>query len=214
MLIDGAALLPEVNAGAVCAPLEHQFAIGVPLRHQVGQAFPIALVVNRDARVIAAGRAVAARDRPRISAPPGVQKIACRAVHRALSIVHCRPKPPYDRLPHGKARAHPFSVAAAPPPLNPSLTAATRRIAQLRPAWILLRWHSPRSPASVQFFKPSCADLFRASTPFLSGASRPYAARPARGCTSRSIAVPCSASASDKSYPVCKLSQNSGVVPR
>ena len=34
-------------------------------------------------------------------------------------------------------------------------------------------------PRSV--LKPSCADLFRASTPFLSGPSLPYAARPARG---------------------------------
>ncbi len=91
---------------AVGAPIRHQ----VPLRQQVGQAFPIALLVNRDARVIAAGRAVAARDRPRIAAPPGGEKIACRAVHRALSIVHCCPKPPYDRLPDGKARAHPFRL--------------------------------------------------------------------------------------------------------
>jgi hypothetical protein len=55
VLIDGAALLPEVNAGTVRAPLEDQFAIGVPLRQQVGQAFPIAPLVDRDARVIAAG---------------------------------------------------------------------------------------------------------------------------------------------------------------
>ena len=36
--------------------------------------------------------------------------------------------------------------------------------------------------------KPSCADLFRASTPFLSGASLPYAARPVQAAPARWLA--------------------------
>ena len=124
MLIDGAAPLPEVNAGAVCAPLEHQFAIGVPLRQEVGQAFPIALLVNRDARVIAAGRTVAARDRPRVAAPPGREKIACRAVHRPLSIVHCCPNPLTNAcLMTRRGRTH-FGCSR-PATAQPSLIAAT-----------------------------------------------------------------------------------------
>jgi hypothetical protein len=62
----------------------------------------------------------------------------------------------YPRLP----RVHPSRT----PPVRP---AAARRV------------RSPPRPAS----KSSCADLFRVSTPF-SGASLPYAASPAHGCTS------------------------------
>jgi hypothetical protein len=50
--------------------------------------------------------------------------------------------------------------------------------------------HSRRMAGPGSVLEPSCADLFRASTPFLSGARLPYTARPARGCTSRSIAAP------------------------
>src|SRR6201993_2044870 len=69
-----AAPRPEVSAGAVRASLEDQSAIGVPLGEQVGQAPPVALLVHGDAVVVAAGRARAARDRPRVSAPLGRQE--------------------------------------------------------------------------------------------------------------------------------------------
>jgi hypothetical protein len=55
VLVNRAATLPQVNAAPICAPLQDQFAITVPLCEQVGQAFPIALTVHRDARVVAAG---------------------------------------------------------------------------------------------------------------------------------------------------------------
>jgi hypothetical protein len=77
-----------MDARAVCAPLEHQFAIAVPLRQQVGQAPPIALFVHRDAIVMAASRAAGARDHPGISDPPGILKVPWCAVHRSLGLVH------------------------------------------------------------------------------------------------------------------------------
>ena len=216
VLIDGAALLPEVNAGAVCAPLEHQFAIGVPLRQEVGQAFPIALLVNRDASVIAAGRAVAARDRPRVAAPPGVEKIACRAVHRALSVVHCCPNPLTTAWLMTR-RGAPISAAAAPPPLNPSLTAATRRIAQLRPLGSFFDGTPPDRRPPFSSLNRRAPDLFRASTPFLR--VLPLLRRhPARGCTSRSIAAPIFTSPPSRGRGqgegAVRPRQNSGVVPK
>ena len=48
-------MIPQVNAAPICALLQDQFAIVVPLCQQVGQAFPIALLVYGDARIIAAG---------------------------------------------------------------------------------------------------------------------------------------------------------------
>ena len=81
LLIDGATPLSEMNAGSIGAPLEHQLAIRAPLRQQVGQALPIASPVHDDAGVVAAGRACAARDRPRVSAPPGREEVPRSAVH-------------------------------------------------------------------------------------------------------------------------------------
>ena len=70
VLVDRAALRPQVSAGTVRAPLEHQVAITVLLCEQVGQAFPIALLVDKDARVIAAG----AGDRPSVAAAQAAKK--------------------------------------------------------------------------------------------------------------------------------------------
>jgi hypothetical protein len=81
VLVDHAATLPQVDAASVCAPLRDQFAIGVPLRQQVGQAFPIAFLVHGNARVIAAGRAVAARDWARVAAPARRYEVLPGAAH-------------------------------------------------------------------------------------------------------------------------------------
>src|SRR5215469_7623804 len=80
VLIDGAALFAEVDAGAIRTLLQHQLAIAVPPGEQMRQLFAIALLVHNDARVIAAGCARAARDRPRLAAPPGRQEVLWCAV--------------------------------------------------------------------------------------------------------------------------------------
>ena len=46
MLVDHAAPLVQVSAGAIGAPLKHQFAFVVPFRQQVGKAAPIALLIQ------------------------------------------------------------------------------------------------------------------------------------------------------------------------
>lgn len=61
VLVNGAALRAEVRAGPVRAAPECQFAITVPFGQEVGQAFPITLLVYRDALVIAASRTAGAR---------------------------------------------------------------------------------------------------------------------------------------------------------
>jgi hypothetical protein len=94
LLVDGATPLTEMNAGSIRAPLEHQLTIRAPLRQQVGQVLPIALLVHDDARVVAAGSACAARNRPRISAPPGRQEVPRSAAHGALRLVHRFQSPP------------------------------------------------------------------------------------------------------------------------
>ena len=89
MLVDHAAPIAQVSAGSICAPLEHQFTVVVLFCQQVGKAAPIALFVDRDACVVAAGRAAGTRDRASLAAPPGRQEVACGAVHRALSLIQC-----------------------------------------------------------------------------------------------------------------------------
>src|SRR5262249_51548450 len=96
VLVYHAAPLAQVSASSICAPLEHQFAVVVPFRQQVGKAAPIALFVDRDACIVAAGRAAGARDRASLAAPPGPEKVACGAVHRALNLIQCSSLP-YDR---------------------------------------------------------------------------------------------------------------------
>jgi hypothetical protein len=54
LVVHRATPLAQVNAGAVCALPEHQIAIGVPLSEQVRQALPVALLIYRDALVMAA----------------------------------------------------------------------------------------------------------------------------------------------------------------
>jgi hypothetical protein len=76
-----------MNAGSICAPLEHQFTVVVPFRQQVGKAASIALFVDRDACIVAASRASGTRDRASLAAPSGREKVACRAVHPALSLI-------------------------------------------------------------------------------------------------------------------------------
>jgi hypothetical protein len=72
VLVDSAAPLPQVNAGSVCALLEYQAAITVPRHQEVGQASPIGLLVDRDAGVMTASRAAAAKapDQPRRASRP------------------------------------------------------------------------------------------------------------------------------------------------
>jgi hypothetical protein len=106
VLVDHAAPLAQVSAGSVCAPLEHQFAVVVPFRQQVGKAAPIALFVDRDACIVAAGRAAGARDRTSIATPPSPEKVACGAVYRAIGLIQYS-NLPYDRPTGGKTRAHP-----------------------------------------------------------------------------------------------------------
>ena len=89
MLVDRAAPLAQVSAGAIRAPLKHQFAFVVPFRQQVGKAAPIALFVDRNACIVAAGGAAGARDRASLATPPGSKKVACGAVQRALSLIQC-----------------------------------------------------------------------------------------------------------------------------
>ena len=88
MLVDHAAPLAQVSAGAIRAP-KHQFAFVVPFRQQAGKAAPIALFVDRDACIVAAGRAAGARDRASLATPPGSEKVACGAIQRALSLIQC-----------------------------------------------------------------------------------------------------------------------------
>ena len=113
MLVDRAALLAQVSAGAIRAPLKHQFAFVVPFRQQVGKAAPIALFVDRDACVVAAGRAAGARDRASLATPPGSEKVPCGAVQRALSLIQCSSLS-YDYPTGGKVRAYPFRPPSGP----------------------------------------------------------------------------------------------------
>ncbi len=118
VVVDCAAMLPEVNAATVCAPLEHQVAIAVPLGQQVGQAAPIALLVH-GAWVMAAGRATGAGDRASIAAPPGCEEVLC-GVRSTVRF--------FSSSGHPLSRAPPGGSAGPPtrpqPLLNPSLTAA------------------------------------------------------------------------------------------
>lgn len=106
MLVGHAPTLAQVSAGSICAPLEHQFAVVVPFRQQVGKAAPIALFVDRDACIVAAGRAAGAGDRTSIATPPSPEKVACGAVYRALGLIQYS-NLPYDRSTGGMTRAHP-----------------------------------------------------------------------------------------------------------
>ena len=106
MFVDHAAPLAQVSAGSVCAPLEHQFAVVVPFRQQVGKAAPIARFVDRDACIVAAGRAAGARDRTSLATPPSPEKVACGTVYRALGLIQYS-NLPYDRPTGGNTRAHP-----------------------------------------------------------------------------------------------------------
>lgn len=90
VLIDGAALLAEVDAGPIGTLSEHQLTITAPLREQVGQASAIPLLVYRNSGVVTASGARAARHRPRFAAPPGVEKIASSAVHYALRLIQVK----------------------------------------------------------------------------------------------------------------------------
>jgi len=88
VLVDHAAPIAQVSAGSIGAPLEHQFTVMVPFCQQVGKAPPIALFVDGDACIVAAGRAAGTGDRASLAAPPGREKVACGAVHRApLSLI-------------------------------------------------------------------------------------------------------------------------------
>jgi hypothetical protein len=75
MLVDGAALLAEVDAGAIRTLPEHQLTIAVPLGKEVRQVSAITLLVYRNARVVAASSALAARNRPCLAAPPSVEEV-------------------------------------------------------------------------------------------------------------------------------------------
>jgi hypothetical protein len=77
-----------MSASSVWAPLEHQLAIEAPLRQQVGQALTVAFLIHDDAGVVAARRACAARNRPRVSEPPGRQELSPSAAHGALGLSH------------------------------------------------------------------------------------------------------------------------------
>jgi hypothetical protein len=81
VLVNGAAVLTKVDAGPIRTLSKHQFTIGVPLREQVGQAYSIALFVNGNAGIMTASSTCAARDRPCVTTPPGVEKVAFGAVH-------------------------------------------------------------------------------------------------------------------------------------
>jgi hypothetical protein len=81
VLVDGAALPAEMNAGTIRTLSEHQLAVTVPLGEQVRQASPIALLVYRNSGVVAASCARAARNRPRLVAPPGREEVALIAAH-------------------------------------------------------------------------------------------------------------------------------------
>lgn len=130
VLVDRAALRSQVNAGPISAPLEYQSAIAVPLGQEVGQVPLVALLINRDALIIAASRAAGARDRPGISAPPGGREVLWCAAHRSLSLVHCS-LPPLEHPPDGQGGGAPTSAAAL---LRVSpFPDRARRIAQVRP---------------------------------------------------------------------------------
>ena len=102
-----------MSAGAIRAPLKQQFAFVVPFRQQVGKAAPIAPFVDRDACIVAAGRAAGAPDRASLATPPGSEKVACGAVQRALSLIQCSSLS-YDYPTGGKVRAHPFRPPSGP----------------------------------------------------------------------------------------------------
>jgi hypothetical protein len=90
---------PQAAAHRRCSPTRpgarrpHRRAAGAPTRQRRsarslgGQAPPIALLVYRDALVIAAGGAGPAGDRPSICAPPGRREVLCRATHGAIYLV-------------------------------------------------------------------------------------------------------------------------------
>jgi hypothetical protein len=79
VLVDGAALLAEVDARTIRTASEHQLAITGSLGEQMGQASAIALLVDGNSGIVTAGCTRAARNRPSLAAPPSRKEIASGA---------------------------------------------------------------------------------------------------------------------------------------
>ena len=93
MLVDDAAPLAQMSAGAIRASLKHQFAVVVPFRQQVGKAAPIALFVDRDASIVAQAEQPAQGTGPAFPRHQAARK-SCgvwSTLRFASSIAHCLP---------------------------------------------------------------------------------------------------------------------------
>jgi len=81
VLIDGAALLAEVDAGTIRALTQHQLTLSALHGEEVGQPLPIALLVYRNSGIVTASCTHTARKRPRLAAPPGREEFALIAAY-------------------------------------------------------------------------------------------------------------------------------------